>query len=212
MARYKGKVVGGLGKIATFSFYGNKTITSGEGGAVTTNDPDLEYRMRILRGQGMDPQRRYFFPVVGYNYRLTNVACAILCAQLERYQSILQRRREIFATYSRLLSGIPGIGLQPVAEWAEISPWLFCITVDAAEYGHTRDELMAHLASKGIETRPFFIPLHSLPPYRAGSKARGEHLPLTDYLAASGINLPTYNQLGDEDIAYIAQAIAQWAK
>jgi perosamine synthetase len=212
MARYKGRVVGGLGKVSTFSFYGNKTITSGEGGAVATNDPELEYRMRILRGQGMDPQRRYFFPVVGYNYRLTNVACAILCAQLERQQAILERRREIFATYSRHLSGMPGIGLQPVAPWAEVSPWLFCITVNATEYGHTRDELMAHLATQGIETRPFFIPLHTLPPYRAGSRARGEHLPVTDQLGASGINLPTYNQLSDEEIIYVAQAIAQWVK
>ncbi len=80
LATYKGRVVGGLAKMATFSFFGNKILTCGEGGAITLNDPQLDTRLRILRGQGMDPQRRYYFPVTGYNFRLTNVAAAILCA------------------------------------------------------------------------------------------------------------------------------------
>ena len=172
-ARYKGKPVGGLGRIGTFSFYGNKIFTSGEGGAVTLDDPALERRARILRGQGMDPDRRYWFPVVGYNYRLTNVACALLCAQLERREAILARRRAICAAYRRKLEGVPGVGFQPVAPWAEPAPWLFSITVDAEAFGRTRDELMAALAAEGIETRPFFIPMHQLPPYIGDKGKRG---------------------------------------
>ncbi|MGB9605517.1 MAG: nucleoid occlusion factor SlmA, partial [Bryobacteraceae bacterium] len=89
-ARYKGRPVRSLGRAAAFSFYGNKIFSCGEGGAVTVDDEHLEIRMRMLRGQGMDPARRYWFPVIGYNYRLSNLACALLCAQLERREQILQ--------------------------------------------------------------------------------------------------------------------------
>jgi perosamine synthetase len=98
-ASYKGRPAGSLSSMATFSFYGNKILTSGEGGAVTLNDEALERRVRLLRGQGMDPARRYHFVEIGYNYRLTNVACAILCGQIEHMEQIVLRRREIFATY-----------------------------------------------------------------------------------------------------------------
>jgi perosamine synthetase len=207
LARYKGRVVGSLAKMATFSFFGNKLFTCGEGGAITVSDKQLEIRMRILRGQGMDPAQRYFFPVTGYNYRLTNIACAILCAQLERREQILARRRAIYAGYRELLRDVPGIGIQPVAPWAEVSPWMFAITVDANEYGPTRDELMAHLAESGIETRPLFLPLHHMPPFREQSRARAEELPVTDRLASGGIMLPTYNTLTDADLARITDSI-----
>ncbi len=208
MARYKGRPVGGLGHVATFSFFGNKLITCGEGGAVTVNDEGLNTRMRILRGQGMDPQRRYYFPVTGYNFRLTNVACALLCAQLERREPILERRRSIYATYDRLLSDIPGVSLQPVAPWAELSPWMYVVRIDAEQFGGTRDELMAHLAGQGIETRPMFVPLHTLPPFREESRRRGECLPITDQVSASAVMLPTYTQLTPADQRRVVDAIA----
>src|SRR5207244_9919331 len=135
LARYKGRVVGGLGHLATFSFFGNKLFTCGEGGAVTLSNDHLNTRMRTLRGQGMDPQRRYYFPVTGYNFRLTNLACAILCAQLERREAILQRRQQLYKPYHEHLSQIPGIGFQPIAPWAILSPWLFSITVDHDTFG-----------------------------------------------------------------------------
>jgi perosamine synthetase len=155
----------------------------------------------------MDPERRYYFPIVGYNYRLTNVACAILCAQLERAEEILSRRREIFHRYRTLLEGIPGIGFQPVSSWAEPSPWLFCVTVDAEAYGRSRDGLMAWLDSQGIETRPFFIPIHSLPPYAEASRRRGESLPVTDALGSSGLNLPTFTRMSGADVERVAAAV-----
>ncbi len=210
-ATYKGQPVGGLGHIGTFSFFGNKLITSGEGGAVTVNDKQLAIRARTLWGQGMDPQRRYFFPVTGYNFRLTNVACAMLCAQLERADAIVKKRRLIFDTYEQRLSKVPGIGFQPRAEWADPAPWLFCITVDAAKYGRSRDELMAHLASNGIDTRPFFIPLHTLPPYQEKSMQRGEQLDVTLRMAASGINLPTYTNMDDATIDRVCDSIRDYA-
>ncbi len=212
LAIYKGRRVGQFGVLATFSFYGNKIFTSGEGGAITLNDPVLERRLRILRGQGMDPERRYYFPIVGYNYRLTNVACALLCAQLERRDALLRKRREIFAQYRERISGTPGIEFQPIAPWAEQAPWLFSILVDRERYGRDRDELTRLLDAEGIETRPFFIPLHTLPPYIEGWRRRGRALPITERLAATGMNLPTYPQLAEEDLVRVVAAIRAEAR
>lgn len=207
LARYKGRPTGSLARVATFSFYGNKILTCGEGGALTLTDPHLELRARTLRGQGVDPERRYYFPVTGYNFRLTNLASAILCAQLERWTTILERRRQIFLLYRELLDGVPGVGFQPQASWAELSPWLFCITVNRDEYGCDRDGLMQKLTSNGIDTRPFFIPLHRLPPFREKSRRRGENLPLTDALSQSGMNLPTYGLMKDESVRAVADVV-----
>jgi perosamine synthetase len=207
LATYKGRPVGSLGSIAMFSFYGNKPFTSGEGGAVTTDSPELAQKARLLRGQGMDPERRYYFPITGYNYRLTNVACALLCAQLERRDALIARRREIFASYRELLDGIPGVEFQPKAEWAEPTPWLFSVLIEERRYGKSRDELAEALAKDGIETRPFFIPLHTLPPFREASDRRGEILPVTEELGARGLNLPTYSELDGRDVEFIAAAV-----
>ena len=212
LARYKGKVVGGLSGLATFSFFGNKMFTSGEGGAVTVNDDRLAKRMRTLRGQGMDPQRRYYFPVTGYNFRLTNLACAILCAQLERREQILQARRRIYEVYNSLLSNVPGVTLQPVAPWAELSPWMYACRVEPDQFGCTRDELIGYLAEHQIETRPMFVPLHGLPPFREESAARGENLPVTDAISSTAIMLPTYNQLTESDQHRIVETIARAGK
>ncbi len=212
LAHYKGRPAGGLARMGTFSFYGNKIFTCGEGGAVTVNDPHLEKRTRTLRGQGVDPTRRYYFPVTGYNFRLTNLASALLCAQLERHESIIARRKEIFLLYREQLAEIPGIDFQPRASWAEPAPWLFCITANADRFGRTRDELMDMLAEQQIDTRPFFVPLHTLPPFREESLRRGDELPVTVVLGASGLNLPTYSQMSDSDVERVCAAIRKAAR
>ena len=198
-ATYKGRTVGSLGRIGTFSFFGNKVLTCGEGGAVTFQDPALLTRLRMLRGQGMDPRQRYYFPIVGFNYRLTNVAAAILCGQMERRGDILRRRREIVALYERRLRGIPGIGVRDDAAWATTSPWMFAVTLDG-EGGVDRDSVARRLAEAGIETRPLFVPIHALPPYRVAHGRRGGDLPLTTRLGRDGIMLPTHTLLTDDDI------------
>ena len=203
-ARYRDRPTGSLGAIGVFSFYGNKIVTSGEGGAITVDDPELEQRIRLLRGQGMDPARRYYFPIVGYNYRLTNVACAILCAQIERLPDLLADRRRVFDGYRRRLEGIEGIGFQPVADWATPAPWLFCITVNSSQFGCDRDDLAAALDGSGIETRPFFNPLHTMPPY-ANSRSTG--LAVTEHVARSGLNLPTSALVGERELDLISNRI-----
>jgi perosamine synthetase len=209
-ARYKGRPVGSLAPVSTFSFYGNKILTSGEGGAVTVTDPSLEARMRLLRGQGMDPARRYYFLEVGYNYRLTNLCAAILCAQLERAPELIASRQQRFDWYREELEGVPGIGFQPAAPWAEPAPWLACIVVDETRYGRSRDELAAQLDQAGIETRPFFRPLHELPPYEQFQPAW--ELPVTDDLSRRGMNLPTSSTLPRADVQRVAAAIRALAR
>jgi perosamine synthetase len=206
-AQYKGQTVGTLASVGTFSFYGNKLLTCGEGGAVTVTDERLAERIRLLRGQGMHPRRRYYFSITGFNFRLTNVACAILCAQLERHQEIIARRDRIFCLYRELLNGTPGIGFQPIAPWAVAAPWLFCITVDEDQYGRSRDDLMSVLRRGGVDTRPFFMALHTLPPFRGQSQGRGERLPNTDHLSGAGMNLPTYSGMSEGDVSRVAELV-----
>tara|TARA_B100000927_G_scaffold167364_1_gene134909 strand:+ start:1015 stop:2136 length:1122 start_codon:yes stop_codon:yes gene_type:complete len=205
-ASYKGRPTGSLATIATFSFYGNKVITSGEGGAITLNEDRLALRAKTLRGQGVDPNRRYFFPITGYNFRLTNVAAAILCAQLERHVEIIEARKRIYQLYEEKLSDVSGVHFQPVSEDVVLSPWLFCITIDE-DAGKTRDEVAQRLEDQDIETRPFFIPLHLLPPFREDAHNRSADLSNTLRLSASGMNLPTYTNLSENKIERITNTI-----
>jgi len=208
-ARYKGRPVGSLGDAATFSFFGNKIITCGEGGAVTFSDPRLERRMRMLRGQGMDPARRYHFPIIGFNFRLTNVAAAILCGQMERREAIVSRRLAIVARYERELTDVPGISLRQDAPWAESAAWMASCLVAPGRFGCRRDELAIALSERGIDTRPMFIPIHRLPPYEQAARNRQTNLPVTDKLGSRGLMLPTYPQMTDDDVRHICQAIRE---
>lgn len=207
-ALVNGRVVGGLGIAATFSFYGNKILTTGEGGMVTTNDDALAAQMRQLRGQGMDPQRRYWFPIVGYNYRMTNLAAALGCAQLERADELIAHRLRIAKGYQeRLASHAERLGLQLASEaaWAKSVHWLSCIRVPATK----RDPLMAFLAEQKIETRPFFPPMHRLPMYSDPSFRQGRPLPVAEELGDTGINMPTFTALTDAHLDRICAAIVK---
>ena len=206
-ATYKGRPVGNLADIGTFSFFANKIITSGEGGALVLPAETHEAHIRQLRDHGMDPARRYHFPITGYNYRITNLTCAVLCAQLERSQTILARRRQIFAAYRERLAGVPGIAFQPVASWADPAPWMFNVVVDTAAYGMPADALAARLAEEGIETRPFFEPIHLQPPFVEAARLRGNALPVTEALSGTGLSLPTFNQLSADSIDHVAERI-----
>ncbi len=207
-ALYKGKKAGSVGHVGTFSFFGNKVITTGEGGMVVTNDDALAEKMRLLKGQGMDPKRRYWFPIVGYNYRMTNVAAAIGLAQLENMDVHLQKRREIAAGYLKSLAGLSEyLDFQHEQTWARHTYWMFSILLKK-RVPFNRDEFMRKLAEVGVETRPVFYPMHEMPPY---FEPAGPYPVATD-LASRGINLPTHGKLTQEDIDYIAQQITVLCK
>lgn len=202
-ALYKNKIVGSLGDIGTFSFFGNKIITTGEGGMVVTNSEALADKVRLLKGQGMDPQRRYWFPMVGYNYRMTNIQAAIGLAQLENFIWHFNKRREVASLYYKFLRGLEEFLELPVEkEWARHSFWMFSILLKK-DVKISRDELMQGLEKDGIETRPVFYPMHIMPPY-ADAHA---NLPVATHIASRGINLPTHSLLTEEDIAHIAGSL-----
>ncbi len=208
-AEYKGRRVGSLGSIATFSFYGNKIITTGEGGMVVTNDDSLARKVNQLKGQGMDPNRRYWFPMVGYNYRMTNVAAAIGLAQLERVDWHIARRREIAAMYFQCLKAVSGITLQPEKPWAHNVYWMNSIVLDE-RLSLSRDRVKGELSEAGIETRPFFYPMHTLPMYKI--LAEGQSFPVADRLAAQGLNLPSSAALSEEDVVFVCDQLVQIIK
>jgi perosamine synthetase len=202
-ARYKGRRVGALGRIGAFSFYGNKIITTGEGGMVVTNDPALAERASFLRDHAMDPERRYYHPEIGFNYRMTNIQAAIGCAQLEQAEAILTRRKAIAAAYEAVLAGLPGLVRPPALPWAESVYWMYSVLVEPA-FGLDRDQVRAGLRARGIDSRPFFVPLHELPPYRTPGP-----FPVATRLGRSGINLPSGTGLEPADIQLIGQALRE---
>ena len=194
-----GTMTGTVGDVSTFSFFGNKVITCGEGGAVVTNNPKIAARMKLLRSQGMDPKQRYFFSVIGYNYRLTNIACAILVAQLDRLEEMLERRHQLFNRYSQILSDRLDLSFQMSSKDATITPWLFPLLITQGE--NARASIISKLLERGIDTRPFFHPVHRLPMY-ATSRTYGS-LPVTNQLANCGMNLPTSSAFSSSETDYL---------
>ena len=206
-ARLNGKAAGSFGNVAAFSFYGNKTFSTGEGGMVVTRDPAVLARIRLLHGQGMDPERRYWHPIIGYNYRMTNVAAAIGCGQLEDFDYHLGERRRVAAAYFAVLASLAEEGLIRLPHRAvgyESSYWLFSVVIETGGKAR-RGEVMRILADEyEIETRRFFIPLHHLPMYESGHS-----FPVAERLGAQGISLPTYSGLAEEDIGFICRAFEE---
>lgn len=200
-AEYKGKKVGSLSTISCFSFYGNKILTTGEGGMCLTNDEKLAEKMRQLKDHGMSKEKRYYHPQIGYNYRMTNIQAAIGLAQLEKLEETIERKRKNAKLYNSLLKDVKGITLPPEEPWAKNVYWMYSILAEE-DYKFKREELMAKLRSKGIDTRPFFIPLSKMPYMDEGLK-----LPVAESLGEKGINLPSSVKLTQEQIEFITKTI-----
>jgi perosamine synthetase len=200
-AEYNGRRTGTFGDISIFSFYGNKLVTTGEGGVALTDDIMLLEKMKLLRGQGMDPARRYWFPVIGYNYRLTNLQAAIGVAQLERLSEFLDTRRRLVDCYTRAFSTIPSVLLQKEQEGGKSSWWMFSIRVGDQEI---RDRVMSALELAGIETRPVFWPMHMLPPY----KDKHPVCTNSEAIALASLNLPTGGHVTENNVYQIVSIVA----
>lgn len=205
-AIYKGRMVGSMGDIATFSFFGNKVISTGEGGMIVTNDEHLAKPMRQLKDQGMDPNRRYWYPVVGYNYRMTNVAAAIGLAQVEKIEWHIRRRIEVARWYQENLRAVPGVSWQVEKPQVRHVFQFFTIVLNS-DFPLGRDGVIAHFASRGIEGRPVVYPMHTLPPYR--DLVRGQTFPIAERIACQGINLPTFAGLNRADVDYVCECLSE---
>jgi perosamine synthetase len=207
-ALYKGRQVGGLGVIGAFSFYGNKIVTTGEGGMLTTSDDDLAARIRQLRDHGMSATRRYWHPVLGYNYRLTNLQAAVGVAQMEKIDAILERKQRLADAYAECLQDVPGVTLPPAEPWARSVHWLYSILIDPVIFGRTRDEIIDSLHAGDIETRPVFPPMHTQPIY-AGENPQS--LPVAERISTTGLSLPSSVTLELRDVERVATAIRDLA-
>jgi len=202
-AKYKGKMVGSMGDIACFSFYGNKIITTGEGGMLLTNDEDIFERAKLLRDHAMSTTKRYWHEFIGFNYRFTNVQAAIGLAQLERIDEIIKIKRKNAKLYNSLLKDVEGLTLPPEMDWAENVFWMYSVLIED-DFPVVRDELADSLRERGIDTRPFFCPIHVQPAY---SEYNSERFPVAEELARKGINLPSGTTLMREDIQNVVSGI-----
>ncbi|KAA9406608.1 DegT/DnrJ/EryC1/StrS family aminotransferase [Haloarcula sp. KBTZ06] len=198
-ATYRGRRVGSLGDVGCFSFYGNKILTTGQGGMITTDDDELAERIRLLRRDGMSRDRKYYHSVIGYNYRLTNIQAAIGIGQVERADAILENKRRVAATYRRELT-TQDVRFQATPGWGESAHWMVApVFRTTGQFERVRNAL----ADADVETRPFFYPLHEQPPY-AGS---GSDCPVTERLHERGMNLPSAPNLNDQIIIEICDVI-----
>lgn len=169
-SRYRGKATGRRAPVATFSFNGNKLVTTGGGGMLVTDDEALARKVRHLTTQAKGPGVEYIHDQVGYNYRLTNVLAAIGAAQLERLDATTAAKRAMAERYRDGLDGVPGLTPMREARWAKSTFWMYTVLVDAARYGMDSRALLAALAKEGVMTRPLWQPMH-LSPAHAGAQA-----------------------------------------
>jgi len=205
-AEHGGRRVGSIGEMGTFSFFGNKIITTGEGGMITTNDRALADECRRLRNHGMDPKRKYWFETVGFNYRLTNVAAALGLAQLEKIDWHLEQRQHIARWYRDGLAGVPGLSWQPEREGVRHVWWLFTVVLDET-IPLTRFDALAGLKARGIEGRQIVYPIHQLPPYQDPGHAG--RFPVVERVVDRGLHLPTWTGLTREQVRHICRSLTE---
>lgn len=201
-SKYKGKNVGTFGDISTFSFFGNKTITTGEGGMVVTNNETLYDRCVHFKGQGLAKHREYWHDVVGYNYRMTNICAAIGLAQLEQVDEFIKRKREIADKYKTAFENID-VEFHGELTGVYNSYWMCSILVKVPEQ---RDKLRDFLMKRGIETRPLFYPIHTMPMYVGKFQSHK----VAEDLGWRGINLPSFPTLTIEEQDEIINVIKEF--
>ncbi len=212
-AEYRGRRCGSFGVASAFSFFANKILTTGEGGMVLTDNPGVADRCRSYRNLcfPLTGARDYIHDDVGYNYRLTNLQAALGVAQLERADELIRRRIAAARRYSDRLRDVPGLQLPTERPQVRNVYWMYGVVVDPERFGMDRDALAAALHAAGIDSRPFFKPLHSQPALaKAGVGSHGG-FPVTERLAAGGLYLPTGPVISPAQIDRVCETIAHLA-
>jgi perosamine synthetase len=196
-SHYKGRPCGTLGDVGCFSFNGNKVITTGGGGMLLARDPERLAHMRVLTLQGRVPgSREYLHSEVGFNYVMSNLHGALGLAQLEQLDELLRARRAVAERYAQALEGVVGLTYAREAEWARSNFWLGSVLIDPEAYGEDRDQLAARLSAAGVDTRPFFRPLHLQAPYQGCAPAEPS---VSSHLHEVGLSLPSSASLAPAD-------------
>ena len=203
-ALYKGKKAGSLSKAACFSFSGAKIITTGEGGMIVTSDRTLSKRINEIKSNFTSRKKNFYHSDIGYNYRMTNLQGAVGVAQLEKIESKIKTKIKNAKLYTKLLKDTDLLQLPVEKPWAKNTYWLYSVVLKKSGL---RNKLAEHLKSKGIETRPFFVPMHKLPMYKEKEKFEN-----SEFLAANGISFPSGLSLNPEQIEYICTEIKRFIK
>jgi perosamine synthetase len=200
-----GRMTGSFGDMGCFSFYANKVITTGEGGMVVTNNKALAERLRLLRNLAFTSPR-FRHEELGYNFRMTGYQAAMGLAQLRRIGHIVQEKRRIAHTYNALLGDIPGLRLPVEREWARNVYWMYAVVVEK-EFGMSRDQLMAGLKQRGVDTRTFFCPMNQQPCLQAIPDFSDAPCPVADRIWESGLYLPSTYTLTEAQLRQIAHTM-----
>jgi perosamine synthetase len=202
-ALYKKKGIATTADITVFSFHGSKLITTGEGGMLVTRNPELAQRAHFLANHAADSARPYWHGEIGFNYRLTNLQAALGVSQMKKVKKALALRDQVAAWYDEFLRGRSGLELNPIVPGTRTNHWMVCVLLPHG--GPSTDAVRGALARKGIETRPFFSPVHTMPPF-AECRAVGD-LSVTLDLAARGLALPTGSHLSKADVRFVSSTL-----
>jgi len=205
-AEVDGRRVGGIADLATFSFYANKIITTGEGGMVLTSDTAIAARLRSLRNLCFRPERRFYHTEIGHNYRMTNVQAAIGLAQLERIDDHLERKRWMAARYNERLGDLPQVRLPIEKPGYRTVYWMYALVL-SDDVPFDAVELASRLQKAGVQTRPLFLGMHEQPVFHARGLHVGEHYPVTERLARRGLYLPSGLTLTLDQIDAVSGAL-----
>jgi perosamine synthetase len=207
-AEVNGRKVGSLGNVGAFSFYGNKVITTGEGGMLTTDDDDLAARLRFLKDHGMSPDRRYFHSELAFNYRMTNLQAALGFAQLSQIETFIEKKRQILGWYRDVLGEVEGLALNVQRIGYRNIFWMVNVVLDE-HITLSRDEMCTHLKGRGIDTRPFFVPMSELP-HLAELRtvtADGSDSSVSARLSRRGFSLPSGCDLTKEQVHRVVESV-----
>lgn len=205
----RGRPCGSFGDLSTFSFYPNKHVTTGEGGIIVTNDEGIAERCRSLRNLCFMPQKRFVHEELGWNFRMSNLQAALGCAQLERLDMFIVRKRKMGARYDNQLAGVKGLQ-RPLAStaWAGNIYWVYGLVLDDA-FPFDAEEAMRRLGAKSVGCRPFFWPMHEQPVFRRMGLFAGEHYPVAERLARRGFYVPSGLALTTEQMGRVADAVKE---
>jgi perosamine synthetase len=208
-AEYQQQRVGCFGLMGCFSFFGNKIITTGEGGMVVTNNAAVNDRLRVLRDHGMNPKHRYWHDVVGYNYRMTNLQAAIGVAQLERWDQIIDAKDRIQQWYD---THIPKNWLDTPRPTSDMRPvcWLYTVLLETRSNSPSRDALLDTLKAEGIDCRPVFCPLPAMQPYF--EETWDKRYPVTRIISEQGFSLPSSVEMNGDELGRVTEALGRVLK
>lgn len=209
-ATVRGRMTGSFGDMACFSFYGNKVITTGEGGMITTNDGKLSERLRLLRNLAFT-KPRFRHEEAGFNYRMPGFVAALGLSQTRKIERIIREKRRVAQLYNDGLKDLTGLRLPAELDWARNVYWMYGVVVEP-EFGLARDELASALAEEGIQTRTFFCPMNQQPVLQAQKGYRAVPAPVADRLWETGLYLPSTWTLDKEQITFICNVIHRAAE